>query len=79
MMPLASGIVLFLVCCFYSLLVEYAHRRWPSARHYTFAEVVLGCAMVIVAASVSIGWDDAVVAVSRSSVSSCGWCGATRR
>ena len=60
MMPLASGIVLFLVCCFYSLLVEYAHRRWPSARHYTFAEVVLGCAMVIVAASVSIGWDDAV-------------------
>ena len=60
MTPLASGIVLFLVCCFYSCLVEYSHRRWPSARHYVFAEVVLGCAMVIIAASMAIGWDDAV-------------------
>ncbi|MBM4467557.1 MAG: hypothetical protein FJ014_18720 [Chloroflexi bacterium] len=61
MTPLASGTVLFLVCCIYSFVVEYAHRRWPSARHYTFAEVVLGCAIVVAAASLAIGWEDAVV------------------
>ena len=61
MTPLAAGIILFLLCCFYTVLVEGSHRRWPSARHYTFFEVILGCAMVIGAASFAIGLEKAIV------------------
>ena len=60
-MKTETATILFLICCFYSILVEYAHRKWPSARHYIFFEVVLGCAMVVGAASFAIGLDNALV------------------
>ena len=60
-MKTETATILFLICCFYSFLVEYAHRKWPSARHYTFFEVVIGCAMVVGAASFAIGLDHTLV------------------
>jgi len=60
-MKTETATILFLICCFYSFLVEYTHRKWPSARHYTFFEVVIGCAMVVGAAGFTIGLDHALV------------------
>lgn len=55
------AIILFLICTGYSVLVQVAHHKWPAARHYTFFEVVIGVVMVGIAASFSIGVENAVV------------------
>lgn len=61
MTSMASAIVLFLVSCFYGSGVQVVFHRWPAARRYTFVTVILGVAMVGLAAVPAIGLESVAI------------------
>jgi len=58
---IASLIILHLLCWAYAFLVEYTRCRWEASKRYTFAWVVGGVMMTVVAASFTIGLEDALL------------------
>ena len=56
----AALIVLHVICWAYAFVCEFARYRWPASKRYTFAWVVGGVMMTMLAASFAIGLENAV-------------------